>query len=283
MQSTGASRGPAESVLALSPFVRRPRRARAAPRWWKALKIAVYNRRGQVVRYAEQRGALPKRVTLIEHDSNWTEIERDAVIMLECHLPNRGSWRPGDVETTPLTLAHIQHWLRKTYARRSGRDYARDVLATLLRIGLLEDTGQVLKPRQQPPNANGRSYWWRVFRVVPISLLREGSYRRTKGAGSPLTCSASPRTVSLRRWLIRQGVIRRKSGPPPAPCSGFSHTQGLHESCRSPPQSTRKPVASQAALTTRERVRNGHERAVLHECHDSAHGRARSLPLGRAA
>ncbi len=73
------------------------------------MRVAIYNRRGEIVRYTEQRGALPKRVSLIEHDSGWTEPERDAVIMLECHIANRGSWRPADVETTPLTLAHIQH------------------------------------------------------------------------------------------------------------------------------------------------------------------------------
>lgn len=66
----------------------------------------MYNRRGEIDRYTEQRGALPKRATLVEHDSGWTEFERDAVIMLECHIANRGSWRPGDAETTPLTLAH---------------------------------------------------------------------------------------------------------------------------------------------------------------------------------
>ena len=70
-----------------------------------------------------------KRVTLLPHRNDWTEIQRDAVTMLECHIANRGTWRPGDVERTPLTLSHIQHWLRKNGARRRGRDYARDVLS----------------------------------------------------------------------------------------------------------------------------------------------------------
>jgi hypothetical protein len=32
---------------------------------------------------------------------------------LEYVVGNRGSWRRGDVERIPLTLSHIQWWLRK--------------------------------------------------------------------------------------------------------------------------------------------------------------------------
>lgn len=66
--------------------------------------------------------------------------------MLEYVVAHRGNWRRGDVERIPLTLFFIQWWLRKTGARRRGRDYARDLLATLVEMGLLEDTGPVLLP-----------------------------------------------------------------------------------------------------------------------------------------
>jgi len=55
-----------------------------------------------------------KRVSLLPHRNDWSELERDAVTTLECHIANRGNWRRGDVERTPLTLSHIQWWLRKT-------------------------------------------------------------------------------------------------------------------------------------------------------------------------
>ena len=110
------------------------------------------------------------RVSLLPHRNDWTEIQHDAVKMLEYVVGNRGSWRRGDVERIPLTLSHIQWWLRKTGARRRGRDYARDVLRTLVEMGLLEDTGQVILPRRQPrPSAHS---YYRVFEVLPVTRLK---------------------------------------------------------------------------------------------------------------
>jgi hypothetical protein len=91
-----------------------------------------------------------RRVSLLPHRNTWTEIERDAVKVLECYIANRGWHRQGEVVEVPWTVGHIQLWLRKTEARRQGRDYARAVLATLQRMELLRDTGTVLKPRRQP-------------------------------------------------------------------------------------------------------------------------------------
>jgi hypothetical protein len=65
-----------------------------------------------------------RRVSLLPHSNTWTETERDAVKVLECYIANRGWHRPGDVVDIPLTVGHIQWWLRKTEARRQGRDYA---------------------------------------------------------------------------------------------------------------------------------------------------------------
>jgi hypothetical protein len=80
--------------------------------------------------------ALP-RISLLPHRSDWTEIERDAVNVIEHALAMRALDRPGDVLTTPWTIGYVQRWLRKTKARRRGRDYARDVLATLVDVFVL--------------------------------------------------------------------------------------------------------------------------------------------------
>jgi hypothetical protein len=149
-----------------------------------------------------------KRVSLLPHRNDWTEIQRDAVTMLECHIANRGSWRCGDVERTPLTLSHIQWWLRKTVARRSGRGYAREVLATLVEMELLKDTGKVLLPRRQPCRSS-HSYWWRIFEVLPITRLKAGA----PASLDSISLGSRRVTVSLRGFLIRQGVIRRRSTP----------------------------------------------------------------------
>lgn len=151
-----------------------------------------------------------KRVSLLPHRNDWTELERDAVTMLECHIANRGSWRRGDVERTPLTLSHIQWWLRKTGARRRGRDYAREVLETLVRMNLLRDTGQVLLPRRQP-RSSLHSYWWRIFEVLPITRLKGG----TPASLASTSLGSASFIVSLRGYLIRQGVIRSRSTPAP--------------------------------------------------------------------
>jgi hypothetical protein len=142
-----------------------------------------------------------RRVSLLPHRNTWTEIERDAVKVLECYIANRGWHRPGEVTEVPQSIGHVQLWLHKTGARRRGRDYARAVLATLQQMELLRDTGTVMKPRRQPRNLR-HSYWWRVFEVIPITHVSwRGAYPHR---------SASPSVASLRRFLVRQGLVRRR-------------------------------------------------------------------------
>jgi hypothetical protein len=146
-------------------------------------------------------------VSLLPHRNDWTEQERDAVRVIEHAVHRRGFHRRGDVVEVPLTLSYIQGLLRVTGARRSGRDYARTVLATLARLDLVADTGRVLTPRKQPRGES--QYWWRLFRVLPISRALaqhtpQGAYpSRQPPAGSPLK-------GSLRRFLHCQGLIRKR-------------------------------------------------------------------------
>ena len=148
------------------------------------------------------------RVSLLPHRNDSTEIQHDPVKMLEYVVGNRGNWRRGDVERIPLTLSHIQWWLRKTGARRSGRDYARDVLRTIVEMGLLEDTGQVLLPRRQP-RPSTHSYWWRVFWVLTIIQQKAGALASLDS----VSLGSRRVTVSLRGFLMHQGVIGHRSTP----------------------------------------------------------------------
>jgi len=144
-----------------------------------------------------------KRVTLIPWRDDRSEIERDTIVAIECLVANRGNWRRGDVENIPITIGHLQWWLKLTGARRRGRDYARDCLATAVDLGLIEDTGKLLKPRRQPFGHLGRLVWWRVFAVLPLRKLRAS---RWSGGNAALP-------VSLRRWADRQGLIYHRPKP----------------------------------------------------------------------
>ena len=148
------------------------------------------------------------RVTLLPHRNDWTEIQQDAVKMLEYAVRASGELAARDVERIPLTLFFIQWWLRKTGARKSGRDYAREVLATLVDMGLLRDTGQVMLPRRQP-RPSTRSYWWRLFEVLPVTRLKAGALASLDS----ISLGSRRETVSLLGFLIRQGVIRYRSTP----------------------------------------------------------------------
>ncbi len=146
------------------------------------------------------------RVSLLPHRNDWTEIQKDAVAVIEHALAMRALDRPGDVQQMPWTIGYVQRWLKRTKARRQGRDYAREVLATLVAMELLRDTEEILTPRKQP--SRQRSYWWRVFEVVPVvralSPRWKGSYSRTP--------EPAPRvTGSLRGLLACQGLARRRS------------------------------------------------------------------------
>jgi hypothetical protein len=149
-----------------------------------------------------------ERVSLLPRRKTWTETEHDAVKMLECYIASRGWHRPGEVQEVPLTVGHVQLWLRKTGARRRGREYARAILATLQQMQLLRDTGTVMKPRRQPRNLR-HSYWWRVFEIVPI--------KRASWQGAYPHRSAPTSVASLCWFLARQGlttpVCREFSAP----------------------------------------------------------------------
>ena len=116
-------------------------------------------------RPAGPRAVARGRVTVLPHRNDWTETQRDAIEVIERYIASRGFHRRGNVLIVPLTVGHVRFWLRRLGARRSGRDYAREVLAELVRIGVLEDTGSVMKPCRQP--SRHRSYWWRLWRVIP--------------------------------------------------------------------------------------------------------------------
>ena len=164
-----------------------------------------------------------KRVSLLPHRNDWTEIQKDAVAVIEHALAMRALDRPGDVQQMPWTLGYVQRWLKRTTARRRGRDYARQVLATLVEMELLLDTGEVMVPRKQP--SRQRSYWWRVFEVVPVvralSPRWRGTYASTPEPASRVTgslCrSLGCQAPSKRRTNPRKGSIQwvfAHSGPP---------------------------------------------------------------------
>jgi hypothetical protein len=145
----------------------------------------------------------PTRVSLISWRNDRTEIEKDTIVAVECMVANRGNWRRGDVATIPITVGFMQRWLKLTGARRRGRDYARDCIATAVELELIEDTKTVLKPRKQPSSLD--SYWWRVFSVCALRNLR--SAHRSGGSASLPVC--------LRRWADAQGLIYRRPRPSP--------------------------------------------------------------------
>jgi hypothetical protein len=143
-----------------------------------------------------------RRVSLLPFRNDWTLRQREAVVALECMVANRGDWRPGDVERIPITNSHMAWWLRKTFAHACGIDYARECLRDLVALGLIRDSGLALLPRKQPRTKPGSSFWWRLWEIVPITSAR--ALARLGGSAAP---------VSLYRWLLRQGVIRKKSVP----------------------------------------------------------------------
>jgi hypothetical protein len=147
-------------------------------------------------------------VSLLPHLNSWTEQERDTVRVVEHAVFLRGLHRPGDIREIPLTLSRIQRLLRRTGARRSGRDYARHVLATAIRLGVITDTGRVLKPRRQPRGES--QYWWRVFRVAAVDWAF--SHLQPQGA-YPSTSAGSPPSASLYRLLRRQGLVGKRRRP----------------------------------------------------------------------
>lgn len=164
--------------------------------------------------------------------------KRDAVNALAAHILSRfeqEEFEPFDADgRTFLTVAYMQRRLRDVGARCTGEKAAAAALRWLCSSGILEDTRKVKKPRrnqnrmaarekfgrgEDPQSGEGgrdsqptilRSYWWRVYRVVPLSdVLR--TYKGLQGAYARLVEVPQP-LASLAAWAKRQGLISRRRG-----------------------------------------------------------------------
>jgi hypothetical protein len=199
-------------------------------------------------------GQIRYRYGLVPRDKwgSLDEGERDAVNALSWHL----HWRDSQTEHPALegddcvflTAKWMQGLLRAVGARRSGEKAARRAIATLRRLGVIEDTGEAKKPRRparsvqraerfQPCGdveleggkdaqpALGRAYWWRIFQVpaltTALAVLRpQGAYAHVPDRPQHL--------ASLSALLRRQGLISpRRRGYKPIPGSvqwAFRHS-----------------------------------------------------------
>jgi hypothetical protein len=164
--------------------------------------------------------------------------EQDAVNALALHLLRRleqDEFEPfEDDGRTFLTVGHMQRLLRAVGARCSGEKAAAQAIRWLCSTGIIEDTGEVKKPRQRPNRIAARekfgrvedartgeggkdaqpslehSYWWRVFRVVPLSAVLL-AYKATQGAYARFS-EVPQHLASLSAWAKRQGLISRRGG-----------------------------------------------------------------------
>ena len=122
-----------------------------------------------------------------------------------------------------LTVGYVQRLLRAVDAPQKGEHAARECLAWWQSAGLLRDTGKTKKPGLSPssiaarekfgtPRTDGgrdaqpsslRSYWWRVFEVVPIAQV----VKKTRGAYAHFW-EVPQGLASLSAFLRRQGLIQ---------------------------------------------------------------------------
>ena len=174
--------------------------------------------------------------------------------MLAAHLLSRFKQdefeRFDDDGRTFLTTGYMQRRLREVGARCTGEKAAALALRWLCESGVIEDTGEVKKPRRranrmaarekfgrgddaesgeggrdaQPSPA--RSYWWKVYRVVPLSAVLR-TYKALQGAYARLL-EVPQHLASLSAWAINQGLISRRRGRkgahPGSPRYGFHHS-----------------------------------------------------------
>ena len=182
----------------------------------------------------------------------WAELsddERIAVRCIDLHLRRRFEQRAhepleeveGERCRIFWTVGHVQRLLRRLRYRKTGEKFAAEVIATVQRLGILVDTGRVKKPARgdqelaaaekfQPAgteiSAEGgqhaqptiaRSYWWRVFRVLPLQLILR-QYRRLRAYDSGHVPDVPLHLRCLSALLRSQGLIRRtkrRSTPSP--------------------------------------------------------------------
>jgi hypothetical protein len=165
------------------------------------------------------------------------EDKRIAVVFLEWHLAQRGKRDDPTFERladgglgTFLTTGYVQAGLRAIDAPKTGKDFAAEIKNEILpRLGLLEPTGEVRKPRAEKAHPGKqretggrhaqpnelRSYWWPVFRLPTLERLLAGLSGR-RGA-YPSHPGHSPHEVgkseaSLFRLLRCQGLIWERRG-----------------------------------------------------------------------
>ncbi len=165
--------------------------------------------------------------------------QKIAVRFLDWHLRSRFEQQQHTplevVDSAPcgvfLTRRHVQSYLKRIRYRKTGIRFAAEVINSLVDLGLLEDTGEVKRPRRTAnriaaaakfqrsgsvQSEGGRdaqpslehSYWWRVFKVVPLELVVR-AYTRARGAySSGETFKRPPSwTASLCAFARRQGLI----------------------------------------------------------------------------
>jgi hypothetical protein len=135
----------------------------------------------------------------------------------------------------------MQGLLRDVGARRKGEKAAAEAIRWLCASGILENmydpmtrTGEVKKPRRDPNRmaarerfgrgrpesheggrdaqpSTSRSYWWRVFRVVPLAKVLRVSGAMQHGAYAHFV-EVPQALASLSAWAARQGLISRRRG-----------------------------------------------------------------------
>jgi len=183
-----------------------------------------------------------RRVLALVPSETWASLDDDhkiAVRFLDWHLRSRFEQQEhtplevvdGDPCGVFLTRRHVQRFLKQVRYRKSGIRFAATVIEHLIALGILADTGEVKRPRRAAnriaaaakfqnsgtvSSEGGRdaqpsiehSYWWRVFRVVPLDLVVR-VYTRPRGAySSGDSVRAVPRYLaSLCAFARRQGLI----------------------------------------------------------------------------
>ncbi len=183
-----------------------------------------------------------RRVLALVPSETWASLDDDqrvAVRFLDWHLRSRFEQTEhaplelvdGDPCGVFLTRRHVQRFLKQARYRKTGVRFAAKVIEHLIALGLIADTGDVKRPRRTAnriaaaakfqksgsvQSEGGRdaqpslehSYWWRVFKVVPLELVVR-AYTRARGAySSGETFKRPPSwTASLCAFARRQGLI----------------------------------------------------------------------------